>query len=214
LHAQAYATLVLEGSYEEAGEVGRWRVQAGQVLLHEPFSAHCNRAPQRGARLLNLPLPFGPSVSNCGTVADPDRVARLAERNTIAAMESLLADWTGEVPALDDELDRLGRLLSEPAPVRVQDWAEVAGVTRQTVFRGFRSLYGVSPSRYRVEARARRAWRLIVGGGVPLVQAAFDAGYADQAHLCRDLKALTGHTPGAWAERALQHSFKTRARPG
>ena len=94
----------------------------------------------------------------------------------------------------------------------IQAWAEAQGVARQTVFRGFRALYGVSPTRYRVEARARRAWKLIMAGDLSLAEAALTAGYADQAHMCREVKALTGHTPGAWAMKArLHHSFKAEA---
>jgi len=44
--------------------------------------------------------------------------------------------------------------------------------------------------------RMQRAVRL-VSAGTPLVVAAADAGYADQAHLTREVKALTGVTPAA-----------------
>jgi AraC-like DNA-binding protein len=209
LHGQAYATLVLEGGYEEAGEAGRWCVRPAQVLLHAPFSIHCNRTHERGARLLNLPLPFDVRASRCGTVADPDRVAQLAERDPAAAVETLLHGWSEDVPPLADAPDRLALALSAPGAVRIQEWSHAHGIARQTAFRGFRAVYGVGPTRYRVEARARHAWRLIMAADLTLADAALAAGYADQAHMCRDVKALTGRTPGAWAnEAALQHSFK------
>ena len=48
-----------------------------------------------------------------------------------------------------------------------------------------------------------------MAGGLSLAETALTAGYADQAHMCREVKALTGHTPGAWAMQArLHHSFK------
>jgi hypothetical protein len=34
-HARAYAAVVLEGSYEESGSRGRFRVRPGDVVLHE-----------------------------------------------------------------------------------------------------------------------------------------------------------------------------------
>ena len=213
LHSEGYATLVLEGGYEEAGEVGRWRVRPGQVLLHSPFSIHRNQSLERGARLVNLPLVRDTVVSSCGTTTDPDLVARLAERDPRAAAEALAEGWKEEVPLLDEAPDRLSQILIGPDAVRIRDWAEAEGIARQTVFRGFRALYGVSPTRYRIEARARRAWRLILAGGVSLAETALAAGYADQAHMCRHVKALTGRTPGYWAAEArLHHSFKPRAR--
>ena len=143
LHADGYATLVLEGGYEEAGEGGRWRVGPGQVLLHGPFSVHRNQSLEHGARLVNLPLRSKTDVSTCGTVADADLVARLAERDPLAAAEALVEGWRGDVPPLDDAPDRLRKVLSGPGAVRIQNWAEAHGVARQTVFRGFRALYGL-----------------------------------------------------------------------
>jgi hypothetical protein len=40
VHARPYATIVLEGAYEEAGDHGRFRVSAGGVLFHGAFSTH------------------------------------------------------------------------------------------------------------------------------------------------------------------------------
>ena len=212
LHASAYATLVLDGGYEEAGDGGRWRVRPGEVLIHAPFSIHRNQSLERGARLVNLPLPLNTAVSACGVAADADLVARLAERDPGAAAEALLEHWQAEAPSLDDAPDRLAKVLSGPDTVSIQAWSKTQGVARQTVFRGFRALYGVAPTRYRVEARARCAWRLILAGEISLAEAALEAGYADQAHMSRDVKALTGRTPGAWATMArLHHSFKPEA---
>ena len=45
VHKRAYAALVLSGGYEEAGDSGRHRVQAGNVVLHEAFEAHLDRIP-------------------------------------------------------------------------------------------------------------------------------------------------------------------------
>src|ERR1700679_234928 len=101
LHAGAYATLVLEGGYEEAGEGGRWRVRPGEVLIHAPFSIHRNQSLERGARLVNLPLPLTTAVSACGVAADADLVARLAECDPGAAAEALLERWQAGAPSLD-----------------------------------------------------------------------------------------------------------------
>jgi AraC-like DNA-binding protein len=213
LHESAYATLVLEGSYEEAGEGGRWRVQPGEVLIHAPFSIHRNQTFGRGAQLLNLPLPLNTAASACGIVADADLLARLAERDLPAATTALLEGLRAGASPLDDAPDRLAAVLSGPAAVPIQTWSQRHGISRHTVFRGFRSLYGVSPTRFRVEARARRAWRMILTTHLSLAEAAHEAGYTDQAHMTRHVKALTDRTPSVWAAQArLHHSFKTRTK--
>jgi AraC-like DNA-binding protein len=212
-HDAAYAAVVLEGGYEEAGERGRWRVEAGDVLLHGRFSSHWDQAPPRGAVLLNLPLPAKllepPAIARA---ADPDLLVRLAERDPVEAAAALLEGLTHGGPTLADAPDALADALSGSEPPAVEAWARGQGVARATAFRWFRQVYGVGPARFRLEARARRAWRMIVEGDTPLAAIAADAGYADQAHMNRDVKQLTGVAPGAWrAQRRLQHSFKTVA---
>lgn len=201
LHAAPYAAVVLEGGYEEAGERGRYRVQAGDVLLHAAFSAHWNPAPTGRAVVLNLPLTTAPAFA-IARLADPDALARLAEHDPVAASAFLVETWRPGRPALDDAPDRMAAALSDASDLAVETWARAHGVTRETAFRWFRQTYGVGPARYRVEARARRAWSLITGTTDTLAAIATDVGFSDQAHMTRDVKALTGRTPGAWRTAA------------
>lgn len=210
IHDEAYAAVVLDGGYEEAGERGRWRVRAGDVLLHGRFSGHWNRRPGK-ALVLNLPLPGDWAGAAMARARDPDLLARLAEHDPLEAAAALLETLTPGAPALADPSDRLAQALSGDDAPSVEAWARDQGVARETAFRWFRDAYGVGPARFRVEARARRAWRAIVEGGSPLADIAAEAGFADQAHMSRDVKALTGRSPGAWRALSLQHSFKTPA---
>lgn len=212
LHTAPYAAVVLEGGYEEAGERGRWRVEPGDVLIHGAFSAHWNPAPGRRAAVLNLPLAqvsdLPPDLA-IARLADPDALARLAERDPLAASTLLVRSWSAGRPALDDDADRMAQALSNAGEPGVEAWARAHGVSRATAFRWFRQAYGVAPARYRVEARARRAWRMVMESAAALADIAAEAGFADQAHMSRDIQALTGRPPGAW--RRLQHPFKTAA---
>lgn len=201
LHAAPYAAVVLDGGYEEAGERGRYRVEAGDVLVHAAFSAHWNPAPGRRAVVLNLPLATTPTFA-IAHLADPDTLVRLAERDPLAATALLTDTWTPGRAALDDAPDLMAAALSDLPDLGVEAWAREHGVTRETAFRWFRQAYGVAPSRYRVEARARRAWGLITGTTDALAAIATDVGFSDQAHMTRDVKALTGRAPGAWRTAA------------
>lgn len=59
--------------------------------------------------------------------------------------------------------------------------------------------------------RIERAWaaRAAIGEGTPLAAVAADLGYADQAHMTRDVHALLGLTPRELrAVGFLQDSFR------
>ncbi|MFJ2988230.1 helix-turn-helix domain-containing protein [Collimonas sp. NPDC087041] len=210
VHVQAYATIVLDGGYQEAGDGGRWDVRSGDVLLHAPFSAHWDLVTPRGARVLNLPLLAPIQLSACGQVGDLDLVIRLTMRDQVEAAAVLMQNWRQTQNALNDAPDLMAHAMSDADPFGVQSWASANGVSRVTAFRCFRSAYGVEPTRYRVEARARAAWQMIVSSKLSLAEVAAAAGYADQAHMSRDVKAFTGRSPGVWRSGdGLKHSFKT-----
>ncbi len=80
------------------------------------------------------------------------------------------------VPALmEDAADVLvDALVTESCVIPIGDWAEQAGLARETLSPGFARLYGVSPSCFRAELRARAAWLRISGGHEPLAAIAND----------------------------------------
>ena len=192
-HAGAYAALILGGGDLEAGDRGRIRTRAGDVVFHAAFEGHCNCIAGSGADILNLPLAATPDAP-LGVCTDPDAVARLAERDPSAALELLMAttisapapvlDWPDEL-ASDLRWNRVGRL---------DCWAAGHGLSPSEVSRGFSAAYGVSPKRFRLELRAARAARRIADGA-RLSDAAFAAGFADQPHMTRTIGAMFGRSP-------------------
>lgn len=197
-HREAYAVIVLAGGYEEAGDGGRWRVSPGQALVHRRLEAHQDRVGARGCTLVNLPIAGDPPVDGLFRIEDPDAVARLAERDGTAALSSLLGQAREAVPPLGDWPDLLARRLGGDGPFSIGDWADEMGLAPESVSRGFRRAYGVSPRRYRLELRARRAVAMIQAGRPSLAGIAQDCGFADQPHLTRTIFGMTGRTPGQW----------------
>ena len=61
--------------------------------------------------------------------------------------------------------------------------------------RHFRNILGITPKGLEQFLRARQAVDLLQGGR-PIPDVVDDLGFADQAHLTRSLKRLTGQTPG------------------
>ncbi|MDX3927222.1 MAG: AraC family transcriptional regulator [Shinella sp.] len=78
---------------------------------------------------------------------------------------------------------------------------EVAGLDRFALARQFRAVLGTSPHRYLVMRRLDRA-RAMIALGTGLADAAYAAGFADQAHFSRHFKKVHGMTPGRWAALA------------
>ena len=75
---------------------------------------------------------------------------------------------------------------------------KITGTDRFTLARHFRRAFGTSPDRYRTRRRLDLA-RAAIESGIPLAQAAADAGFADQSHLTRQFKQAYGLTPARWA---------------
>ncbi|MGH6781151.1 MAG: helix-turn-helix domain-containing protein [Sphingomonadaceae bacterium] len=194
LHADAYVALVLQGGYVEAGDVGRFRVRPGDLLIHGRFEVHQDHFNRAGAQVLNLAMQ-GTIQSRIGRIDDPDTVVRLAESDARAAAALAVASFTAADNALSDWPDLLAAALREDRVPSLTQWAEETGVARTSLSRGFALAYGVSPQRYRAEFRARRATEAVARTVQPLAAIATDLGFADQAHMTRAVSALTGLSP-------------------
>jgi AraC-like DNA-binding protein len=203
-HAQAYAAVVLSGGYEECGSEGRFRVRAGDVLLHGPFDAHLDRF-ENSAEIVNLPMQGTTFASRTACVCDPDIIARLAERDAIEAAASLVEQLHPISRTVADWQDALAAALLADTDLRLDAWAEDNGLAQATVSRGFARVFGVSPCAFRAEARARRTFTTLATTDLPLARVASLHGFADQAHMTRVITALTGQSPG----RLRSNGFKT-----
>lgn len=201
-HAEPHVTLVLEGTYSEVGDEGRWTARPGAVLVHRPYLAHFNCVAPTGARVLNLPIGENAPLFACGSCTDADTVAKLAERNLIEASLCLIESTRTQPTELRDWPDLLAAALRAGPNLPICEWARGQGLANESVSRRFRAMFGVSPKMFRAEARAYAAWRQIVDTDVTLAAVATDVGFADQAHMTRAITSLTGTTPGAWRRRA------------
>ena len=209
VHKRSYAALVLSGGYEEAGDSGRHRVRAGDVVLHESFEAHLDRFPMSRAVVLNVPFPAQWAFrSGVATVNDPDAIVRLVEEGDSEAAALLL--WSTEIRQREfqDWPDELAMSLAHNASVSFSGWSEAKGISPWDLSRSFAKVFGISPSAFRARARTRQAWRAIRTTDTPLSAIAAHCGFADQAHMTRSVKTMTGMTPGEW--RALQMDSRQR----
>jgi AraC-like DNA-binding protein len=106
---------------------------------------------------------------------------------------------TLEIPTYDnaeglvDRLDRRG-LLARDELVESAAQGQPRAISPRSMQRHFVSALGVTPKQFSQIKRACRAVELLRGGMAPAAVAA-EAGYADQPHLTRSLKAIMGQTP-------------------
>ena len=202
-HLEGYVAVVLEGGYEEAGDGGRLRAAPGTVVVHGRYEAHLDRFGAGGARVLNLPAVAG-LLPGAGVIADPDAVARLAERDPGEATGLVRASFRPGAAFADDWPDLLALALRDDPGLLLSDWAERIGLDPASVSRGFARAYGVSPKRFRLEARTHRAVAALPDWDQGIAALAAEHGFADQAHLTRAVAALTGTTPAQLRAKSVQ----------
>ena len=211
-HDRASLAVVLGGSLVEEVDCRNHSGGPGQLSLKPSRVAHADCYGRDGAVLLSL-------VFRCEQTAD-EAIGRTGWqwRNAGAAVPSiafalrtppadgLLDDllWdclagaqpraaTGQPPAwlrwARSELDRCDRSLD------IGGLAADAGVHRVHFTRQFLRHYGIAPAAYRQRQMAARALRALVADRLPPAAAAYDAGFADQSHMSRSIRATFGMTP-------------------
>jgi AraC-like DNA-binding protein len=197
-HRGGYATIVLEGRFTEASFAGRFEVGPGDVLLHGHFDCHSNAAPRTVApRILRLPWNHD-AIEGLFQVRDIDLLVRLAERDPWEATSALAESLSPRIEREADWPERLARDLAENSSLSLTDWAEHHGLVSETLSRGFRKAFGVTPKLFRLEVRTRAAWRAIVRSGQSLTTIAHTSRFADLAHMSRSVTAFTGASPAHW----------------
>src|SRR5262249_51822083 len=92
--------------------------------------------------------------------------------------------------------------------VGVQKVAAALGVGERWLERAFARQVGYAPKTLARVVRFQSAVRLVqTSAPRPWIEIAYDAGYADQAHLVREFRALAGVTPVAYAREQQRVGF-------
>jgi AraC-like DNA-binding protein len=208
-HLDAYAIVMIRGGFEQISYAGRVRVLAGQLIVQPTLDCHANHLLSRGAQILRLPWHHVADLGGVYAVRDLDAIVRAAERDVIEAVALARESCTRALRGADDLPDQLAAALVRQ-PVSIASWAQRMRVARETVSRSFTAAYGISARRFRIEVQTRAAWLRIVRGREPLAAIASAAGFADQAHMTRNVRALTGAPPAAWRGRDLDSALTDR----
>ena len=131
---------------------------------------------------------------------------------TLHNAQSHLADFlTRRLNCVDPDALHLGQLLTRSS--RVDEVAAAIGVGQRSLYARSTEHVGLPPKHAQRIARLHRAlW--LAKEDCAWSSVATAAGYADQAHLTRDVHALVGEAPTNWARRGrFADSFKTGSGP-
>lgn len=111
---------------------------------------------------------------------EPDRAAMKADPQTraIAAVAKYLCEHADE-------------------RVKLTDVAKATGVNRLTILRGFRRVFGVSPSEYAKAQRFESFRKKVQEKKMRVTDAIYDAGFGSSSRLYENTSTSLGMTPGA-----------------
>ena len=136
----------------------------------------------------------------CLTASRSDRLA--TEENLLHSLIYILRQHgmarpssSGPSPCVARAIQRLDSALD--TSVSLAELAALSGVSRFQLLRGFAREIGITPHAYLVQRRVCLARQLLADGQTP-VQAALQAGFADQSHMTRAFVRQLGVTPGCY----------------
>ena len=199
-HSAGYVSFILEGAYDEISTDGFWRCRAGDLIIHPPFHLHTNRSFTRRSRVLNfridtpvpeLPFLYSYRVYHCDPHKsfDPARIDLSFLQHFVDGAEPVLR-LGGE-----SWIDEIADCLEQNPAARIGAIAESLGVTPEHASRTFRKRFAMSPAAFRGERRFRSALDQILRSRRALADIAQSAGFSDQAHMTRTIRAKTGIPP-------------------
>ncbi|MEV0806854.1 helix-turn-helix transcriptional regulator [Micromonospora sp. NPDC050200] len=185
------------------------------LLVAGPDRSAYLTASAPGERWLGLRLPPGTGPAVFGVPADELRdrrvpldafwgraatevAERLGDRPTGAALEAVVAARLAAAGGPDPLGGRVAALLAAGATVTAT--AAEVGLGPRALHRRSQALFGYGPKTLARILRMRRALAL-ARTGVGLAEVAARSGYADQAHLTRDVRELAGVPPAALLRR-------------
>jgi AraC-like DNA-binding protein len=155
--------------------------------------------PGRAGRVLGVPPEAlrdrRVDIQDLWGVAGRITVERLIEdpRRLATVVTERLRSASDADPAVDFAVRRIWR-----DHARFVDVLEEVGVSERQLRRRFTALVGYGPATFLRVARLQRARHLALKRpGSALADLAYDAGYADQAHLSREVRLLSGVTARA-----------------
>ncbi|SDF69506.1 AraC family transcriptional regulator [Duganella sp. OV510] len=229
-HEEAHFVLVLSGGYMSSAKNAPVISNTPLLVFNPPGTTHRDRF--YGGRGTFLAVSGGIDAHGHGyamSVADPYAIQtarRIATDFHHASLNPLLLDGSAQQllaacsPLTSDESKRATQppswlktafemiYASEDPDLSVAQVAAYVGVHPVHLARVFRRYLHCAPGDYLRGRRLERA-AAVIGSAASLADAAYAAGFVDQAHLTRSFRNVYGITPGAWRKRMKVSSIQS-----
>lgn len=223
-HRWTCLTVLLAGEYAESVE-GRWhRRTVNSLIIRPSLAPHGDRVGAAGARFLNVEVSDGiiPTRSDNARPLAEWTVVRTPEVVSLGwrILRELHRDVQSDALVLDGYVAALiAALTPEPVSRTRPAWlaraldmihdthadppgldalARECGVHPAHFTRVFRRHLGQTVGTYVRALRLSTAMDRLARGSVTAAMAGHDAGFHDQSHLSRTMRAVTGLTPGQY----------------
>lgn len=134
-------------------------------------------------------------LASIASVREPEARARRADALILA-----LLDERPLRPSQRLANAAIDALIERPQVRRIADVAAVLGTSERTLQRALGTHLGRGPGEVARRVRLQEAVRRLSTGDGDIARIAADLGYADQAHLTNDFRAVAGVTPGAYVD--------------
>lgn len=123
--------------------------------------------------------------------AQPDDRGRARE------LETAVRRLTARAPPVDEVALEVAARLDQPRPARVHELSRAIGLSERQLHRRCTTAFGYGPAVLARMLRLQRALRLARShtGPLRLAELAAAAGYFDQQHFAREVRAIMGTTP-------------------
>ncbi len=150
-------------------------------------------------------------------VSDPTRHSLYAE-SLVGSVATALLEFPAEGGRrtaggriTKAQMNRLTARFSETAEGRmsVAEMAETVGLSESWFSTAFKQTTGRTPLQWQLARRIEKAQALLDQGNGSVAEVAAQLGFADQAHLTRVFRQITGETPAAW-RRSQASGLKNR----
>ncbi len=183
---------------------------AGWLVAGQPVS----RLTDTWVDLDGLGMPWAALVAPIRAVMSPDPAEPSAQRAAAAVIEDAIRTRV----VLDDEGALVNAIVDavegDPQLLRVDQVAARFALTERSLQRMMARRLGLTPRWLVQRRRLHEAADRLRKGETDLAGLAAYLGYADQAHLSRDFKAVTGQTPATFRATATREDPATLSVPG
>ncbi|WP_419786292.1 AraC family transcriptional regulator [Pseudodesulfovibrio sp.] len=234
LHDSLCVGAVESGERTVRVDGGEFTARAGDVIILAPGRVHaCPDRGTSEYVMIAIPTArlgdFGKPVRTPAepVADDPVLFGMVLSLAELAETRTPVMERQGALLALLERLARIGQVPpveteeeAEPEPerirsarshlqthfaeeVRLEDLAATAGCSPGRLNRAFARSVGMPPHEYQTLLRIREAKRML-RNGMPLADAALEAGFFDQSHMNRCFAKVMGMTPGTYVRGMRQ----------